>query len=120
MRRGGKCFYHYSCQKLSYSESCNDLDISKLFQPEICFFKKNYPYTIRVWDFNFFLSHTHMEHRNSRAGTESKPQLQPTPQLRQCQTLKPRAVGQGSNLCLCSYPSHCSQVLNPLYHSGNS
>ena len=27
---------------------------------------------------------------------------------------------QGSNPCLCSAPSHCSQVLHPLRHSGNS
>ena len=29
-------------------------------------------------------------------------------------------LGQGSNPHLCSYPSHQSQILNPLSHSGNS
>ena len=53
-------------------------------------------------------------------GTESKPQLWPTPQLRQCQILQPTAPGRGSN------PSHhinlncCSQILKPLCHKGNS
>ena len=32
----------------------------------------------------------------------------------------PLALGQGSNLCLCSHLSHCSQILNPLSHSRNS
>ena len=47
-------------------------------------------------------------------GTESEPQLW------QYQILKPTVLGWGSNLCLCSYPSHCSWVLNLLHHSGNS
>ena len=41
----------------------------------------------------------------SGPGIESEPQLQPPLQLRQCWIL---------------YLSHCSQVLNPLHHSGNS
>ena len=27
---------------------------------------------------------------------------------------------QGSNLCICRDPSHCSQILNPLGHNWNS
>ena len=32
----------------------------------------------------------------------------------------PPVLDWGSNLCLCSNPSLCSQILNPLYHSRNS
>ena len=33
---------------------------------------------------------------------------------------KPLPWSWRSNLCLCSDPSHCSQILNLLCHSGNS
>ena len=34
--------------------------------------------------------------------------------------LEPPCAGPGSNPALCSNPSRCSQILNPLCHSGNS
>ena len=41
-------------------------------------------------------------------------------QLQQCLILKPPSPGWGWNSHLHSHPSCCSQVLNPLCHSGNS
>lgn len=51
-----------------------------------------------------------------KPGIKSELQLWQMPDLlTQCTTL-----GQGSNLYLCRDPSHCSQILNALCHSGNS
>ena len=46
-------------------------------------------------------------------GVESKLQLSQLDPLTHC-------TGQGSNRCLCSDLSHCSQILNPLHHSVKS
>ena len=54
---------------------------------------------------------------------DSEPQLRLMrlmPQLRQHLILSPTALGRELNLHLPSDLSHCSQILNPLYHSGNS
>ena len=55
-----------------------------------------------------------------RPGTESKSQLQTTPQLQQCQILKPTAPGEGSNLYLCRtqdatvrFLTHCTTAGTP-------
>lgn len=52
-------------------------------------------------------------------GTESEPQPQPVPHSSSAQSLT-TARGGGLNLCLHCDLSHCSQILYPLYHSGNS
>ena len=49
-----------------------------------------------------------------RTETESKPQLG------NAASFNPLGQAWGSNLCLCSHPCYCSQILNPLCHSGNS
>ena len=68
--------------------------------------------------FYFFKSYVqHME--VPRPGIESDSKLQTVPQLQQHWILSPTALGWGSNPCLCN-PSRCSQILNPLRHSGNS
>ena len=36
------------------------------------------------------------------------------------QFLQPTVLGKELNLFLCRDPSHCSQILNPPYHCGNS
>ena len=53
-------------------------------------------------------------------GIESWPQWWPVPQLGLCQNLQPTALGWGSKSRLLSNLSHCSRILNPLCHRGNS
>ena len=49
-----------------------------------------------------------------RPATEYDLQLQPMSQLQQCHILSPSALGWGLNPYLCSEPSCCSHILNPL------
>ena len=70
---------------------------------------------------HFFFIRPHPWHMEvSWPGIESEPQLGPMLQLEQCQILESTVLDQGWNLHLCSDPSRCSQILNPLHHSRNS
>ena len=70
----------------------------------------------------FFILWPHLWHmgRVSGPGIKPHPQLWPMQQLWQCQILQPTAPGWGFNPPLCSDPSRCSWILNPLCYSGNS
>ena len=81
----------------------------------LVFFMKRSPYQNFFLSFLIYFVWLHLQHVEvPRPGTESEPQLQ------QCRILQPTASGQGSHPCLYNNLNCCSQILNPLDHSGNS
>ena len=67
-----------------------------------------WPESLFIFILFYFFMAAPMAYGNSWASIESKPELQPIPQLQQCQIFLPTVLGRGSNPHLCSYLSQAT------------